>query len=169
MSELRHDVMIHQFVLAVGCVADQAQQLLQAAHWQFQTALSTFFQESNIPNSHHHPQLMCTPSNTPATPPNFPDALAMFSKLQTSEGLQSSSSPMTAVACSPPPANLSPFWAASPPNTRWSQKGPQNHGLSTPLLVDNFHLCWWWPLVDSETCHPITSKVCRAEDLAALW
>lgn len=52
------------------------------------------------------------------------------------------------------------------PQGRWSQKGPQNHGLSTPLLVDNFHL--WWPLVDSETCHPITSKVCRAEDLAAL-
>uniref|UniRef100_A0A8C2QZ43 UBA like domain containing 2 n=1 Tax=Capra hircus TaxID=9925 RepID=A0A8C2QZ43_CAPHI len=58
---------------------------------------------------------MCTPSNTPATPPNFPDALAMFSKLRTSEGLQSSNSPMTAVACSPP-ANFSPFWASSPPS-----------------------------------------------------
>ncbi|XP_052051496.1 UBA-like domain-containing protein 2 isoform X2 [Apodemus sylvaticus] len=92
-DELRHQVMINQFVLAAGCAADQAQQLLQAAHWQFE---------------------MCTPSNTPATPPNFPDALAMFSKLRTSEGLQSSS-PMTAVACSPP-ANFSPFWAASPPN-----------------------------------------------------
>lgn len=115
-DELRHQVMINQFVLAAGCAADQAQQLLQAAHWQFETALSTFFQESNIPNSHHHPQMMCTPSNTPATPPNFPDALAMFSKLRTSEGLQSSSSsPMAAVACSPP-ANFSPFWAASPPN-----------------------------------------------------
>nr|XP_040124560.1 UBA-like domain-containing protein 2 [Ictidomys tridecemlineatus] len=80
-----------------------------------QTALSTFFQETNIPNSHHHPQMMCTPSNTPATPPNFPDALAMFSKLRASEGLQSSNSPMTAVACSPP-ANFSPFWASSPPS-----------------------------------------------------
>ncbi|KFO35636.1 Protein FAM100B [Fukomys damarensis] len=79
------------------------------------TALSTFFQETNIPNSHHHPQMMCTPSNTPATPPNFPDALAMFSKLRTSEGLQSNNSPMTAVACSPP-ANFSPFWASSPPS-----------------------------------------------------
>uniref|UniRef100_A0AAA9SQL8 UBA like domain containing 2 n=1 Tax=Bos taurus TaxID=9913 RepID=A0AAA9SQL8_BOVIN len=58
---------------------------------------------------------MCTPSNTPATPPNFPDALAMFSKLRASEGLQSSNSPMTAVACSPP-ANFSPFWASSPPS-----------------------------------------------------
>ncbi|XP_012588454.1 PREDICTED: UBA-like domain-containing protein 2 [Condylura cristata] len=60
-------------------------------------------------------QQMCTPSNTPATPPNFPDALAMFSKLRASEGLQSSNSPMTAAACSPP-ANFSPFWASSPPS-----------------------------------------------------
>lgn len=115
-DELRHQVMINQFVLAAGCAADQAKQLLQAAHWQFETALSTFFQETNIPNSHHHHQMqMCTPSNTPATPPNFPDALAMFSKLRASEGLQSANSPMTAVACSPP-ANFSPFWASSPPS-----------------------------------------------------
>ncbi|KAM8999556.1 UBA-like domain-containing protein 2 [Antechinus flavipes] len=115
MEELRHQVMINQFVLAAGCAADQAKQLLQAAHWQFETALSTFFQETNIPNSHHHHQMMCTPSNTPATPPNFPDALAMFSKLRASETLQSSNSPMTAMACSPP-ANFSPFWASSPPS-----------------------------------------------------
>lgn len=35
-DELRHQVMINQFVLAAGCAADQAQQLLQAAHWQFE-------------------------------------------------------------------------------------------------------------------------------------
>ncbi|CAH6776455.1 UBA-like domain-containing protein 2 [Phodopus roborovskii] len=134
-DELRHQVMINQFVLAAGCAADQAQQLLQAAHWQFETALSTFFQESNIPNSHHHPQMMCTPSNTPATPPNFPDALAMFSKLRASEGLQNSNSPMTAVACSPP-ANFSPFWAASPPShqTSWIPPSSPNsfHHLHCP-------------------------------------
>nr|XP_015842603.1 UBA-like domain-containing protein 2 [Peromyscus maniculatus bairdii] len=100
-----------------------------------QTALSTFFQESNIPNSHHHPQMMCTPSNTPATPPNFPDALAMFSKLRASEGLQNSNSPMTAVACSPP-ANFSPFWAASPPShqTPWIPPSSPNsfHRLHCP-------------------------------------
>lgn len=28
---------------------------------------------------------MAAPTNTPATPPNFPDALLAFSKLQTSE------------------------------------------------------------------------------------
>uniref|UniRef100_A0A803TAS0 UBA-like domain-containing protein n=1 Tax=Anolis carolinensis TaxID=28377 RepID=A0A803TAS0_ANOCA len=36
MEELRHQVMINQFVLAAGCAADQAKQLLQAAHWQFE-------------------------------------------------------------------------------------------------------------------------------------
>ncbi|XP_026635891.1 UBA-like domain-containing protein 2 isoform X2 [Microtus ochrogaster] len=114
MDELRHQVMINQFVLAAGCAADQAQQLLQAAHWQFE---------------------MCTPSNTPATPPNFPDALAMFSKLRASESLQSNNSPMTAVACSPP-ANFSPFWAASPPNhqTPWIPPSSPNsfHHLHCP-------------------------------------
>ncbi|XP_009993811.1 PREDICTED: UBA-like domain-containing protein 1 [Chaetura pelagica] len=65
------------------------------------TALSAFFQETNIPYSHHH-QMMCTPANTPATPPNFPDALAMFSKLRTSESLQSNNSPIPSMACSPP-------------------------------------------------------------------
>lgn len=58
MDELRHQVMINQFVLAAGCAADQAKQLLQAAHWQFETALSTFFQETNIPNGHHHHQMV---------------------------------------------------------------------------------------------------------------
>uniref|UniRef100_A0A3B3D896 UBA-like domain containing 1b n=1 Tax=Oryzias melastigma TaxID=30732 RepID=A0A3B3D896_ORYME len=85
MDELKHQVMINQFVLTAGCAADQAKQLLQAAHWQFETALSAFFQETNIPYGHHHHQMMCTPANTPATPPNFPDALTMFSRLKASE------------------------------------------------------------------------------------
>ncbi|KAM5306317.1 UBA-like domain-containing protein 2 [Glossophaga mutica] len=134
-DELRHQVMINQFVLAAGCAADQAKQLLQAAHWQFETALSTFFQETNIPNSHHHHQMMCTPSNTPATPPNFPDALAMFSKLRTSEGLQSSGGgSMTAGACSPP-ANFSPFWASSPPSHQAAWMPP-----SSPTAHSFHHL-----------------------------
>lgn len=37
--------------------------------------------------------------------------------------------------------------------------------FSTPLLVDNFHLYWWWPHVDSETCH---LSPARCGDLAAL-
>ncbi|XP_039766963.1 UBA-like domain-containing protein 2 isoform X2 [Ornithorhynchus anatinus] len=108
MEELRHQVMINQFVLAAGCAADQAKQLLQAAHWQFE---------------------MCTPSNTPATPPNFPDALAMFSKLHASE---SSPGPMAPTACSPP-AGFSPFWASPPPSGHpgsWvPPASPTAHGL----------------------------------------
>lgn len=40
MDELRHQVMINQFVLTAGCAADQAKQLLQAAHWQFEVRLN---------------------------------------------------------------------------------------------------------------------------------
>ena len=36
MEELRHQVMINQFVVAAGCAADQAQQLLQAARWEYE-------------------------------------------------------------------------------------------------------------------------------------
>ncbi|XP_030064066.1 UBA-like domain-containing protein 2 isoform X1 [Microcaecilia unicolor] len=148
MEELRHQVMINQFVLAAGCAADQAKQLLQAAHWQFETALSTFFQETNIPNSHHHHQMMCTPSNTPATPPNFPDALAMFSKLRTSESLQNSNSPITSMACSPP-GNFSPFWASSPPNHQpgWMPpSSPTGHNLHHHL----HHQQPVWPPVSQQ-------------------
>lgn len=41
MEELRHQVMINQFVLTAGCAADQAKQLLQAAHWQFEVRQRT--------------------------------------------------------------------------------------------------------------------------------
>ncbi|XP_010642409.1 UBA-like domain-containing protein 1 isoform X2 [Fukomys damarensis] len=98
-----------------------------------ETALSAFFQETNIPYSHHHHQMMCTPANTPATPPNFPDALTMFSRLKASESFHSGSSgsPMATTATSPPPhfphaatgSFVAPSWptAASPPG------GPQHH------------------------------------------
>lgn len=39
MDELRHQVMINQFVLTAGCAADQAKQLLQASRWQFEVCL----------------------------------------------------------------------------------------------------------------------------------
>jgi hypothetical protein len=92
MDSLREQVMINQFVLAAGCAREQARQLLQAAHWQFETALSIFFQEVSVANcgggghAHHlHYNQLCTPANTPATPPNFPDALAAFAKLSASD------------------------------------------------------------------------------------
>uniref|UniRef100_S4RCI8 UBA like domain containing 2 n=1 Tax=Petromyzon marinus TaxID=7757 RepID=S4RCI8_PETMA len=66
MDELRHQVMINQFVLTAGCAADQAKQLLQAAHWQFETALSTFFQDGNMPQSHQYHQMVSICHMTPA-------------------------------------------------------------------------------------------------------
>ncbi|KAH9422739.1 UBA-like domain-containing protein 2 [Dermatophagoides pteronyssinus] len=95
MDSLREQVMINQFVVAAGCAHDQAKQLLQAAHWQFETALSIFLQDSPISVHHHHGNnhfQMCTPANTPATPPNFPDALLQFSKLSTNNQQDISSS-----------------------------------------------------------------------------
>ena len=36
MDALKEQAMINQFVMAAGCARDQAKQLLQAAHWQFE-------------------------------------------------------------------------------------------------------------------------------------
>ncbi|XP_075225862.1 UBA-like domain-containing protein 2-A isoform X2 [Lycorma delicatula] len=97
MDSLREQVMINQFVLAAGCAREQAKQLLQAAHWQFETALSIFFQEGALPTYSQaaaaaHFGQVCTPCNTPATPPNFPDALLAFSRMSTNDKLSSSPS-----------------------------------------------------------------------------
>ncbi|KAK3582686.1 hypothetical protein CHS0354_013033 [Potamilus streckersoni] len=98
MDNLKQQVMINQFVFATGCQTEQAKQFLIASKWQFETALSMFFAESTIPScrncnghqtsgSYHS---LCAPANTPATPPNFPDALSALSKLSTSEKFSSS-------------------------------------------------------------------------------
>ncbi|KAI2576929.1 UBALD1 isoform 8 [Pan troglodytes] len=114
MDELKHQVMINQFVLTAGCAADQAKQLLQAAHWQFETALSAFFQETNIPYSHHHHQMA-------------------------SESFHSggSGSPMAATATSPPPhfphAATSSSAASSWPTAASPPGGPQHHQPQPPL------------------------------------
>eukprot|EP00794_Sanderia_malayensis_P008927 gene8927-9879_t len=71
--------------MAAGCTRDQAVQILQAAQWQFESALSLFFQEAAVQVPQHLHSSVMTPSNTPATPPNFPDALLAFSKLQASD------------------------------------------------------------------------------------
>ncbi|XP_015211911.1 UBA-like domain-containing protein 2 isoform X2 [Lepisosteus oculatus] len=125
MDELRHQVMINQFVLTAGCAADQAKQLLQAAHWQFE---------------------MCTPRNTPATPPNFPDAITMFSKLRASDSMHGNSSPVPgSMACSPP-AGFGSFWASSPPSHQpgWlPPSSPTSHHLHHHL----HHQTPMWPPV----------------------
>ncbi|KAH9633765.1 hypothetical protein HF086_002216 [Spodoptera exigua] len=91
-STLREQVMINQFVLAAGCAQEQAKQLLQAAHWQFE-------------------QLM-TPCNTPATPPNFPDALAAFSRLSTTGSPNNAGGTGCGGAAAPP---VSPLATHPPP------------------------------------------------------
>ncbi|XP_023226999.1 UBA-like domain-containing protein 2 isoform X1 [Centruroides sculpturatus] len=133
MESLREQVMINQFVLAAGCAREQAKQLLQAAHWQFETALSIFFQEATVTNCHQpnnrfnakirigneqsinltkkentdtNYKAMCTPANTPATPPNFPETLLAFSKMSASEKM--GTSPQTAcIFSTSPPINNS--------------------------------------------------------------
>ncbi|XP_037294815.1 UBA-like domain-containing protein 1 [Manduca sexta] len=116
-STLREQVMINQFVLAAGCAQEQAKQLLQAAHWQFETALSIFFQEVAIPAGANgiaapqYRQQLMTPCNTPATPPNFPDALAAFSRLSTTGSPSNTSGPCGSGAAAP----VSPLATHPPP------------------------------------------------------
>ncbi|KAK3091688.1 hypothetical protein FSP39_021882 [Pinctada imbricata] len=116
MDNLKEQVMINHFVSATGVHTDQAKQLLAASNWQFQTALSMFLQDSaipsgtrpcNVPGANHTNAnyAFCAPANTPATPPNFPDALLALSKLTTSEKFSSSSSPY---ATSPQQVSHSP-------------------------------------------------------------
>ncbi|XP_018325413.1 UBA-like domain-containing protein 2-A isoform X2 [Agrilus planipennis] len=40
-TALREQVMINQFVVAAGCAREQAKQLLQAAHWQFEAFIKS--------------------------------------------------------------------------------------------------------------------------------
>ncbi|XP_072838619.2 UBA-like domain-containing protein 1 [Pogona vitticeps] len=145
-EELKQQVMVSQFVVAAGCAAEQARQLLQAAHWQYETALSAFFQEASIPYSHpHHQMPMCTPANTPATPPNFPDTLTMFSCLKASESLNSS--PVASVATSPPPpppplpqpGGFGSAWPAGspprPPRSPWTPPAAPSQPSGWPASV----------------------------------
>uniref|UniRef100_A0A0B6Z981 UBA-like domain-containing protein n=1 Tax=Arion vulgaris TaxID=1028688 RepID=A0A0B6Z981_9EUPU len=120
MDNLKQQVMINQFVHAAGCHAEQAKQFLQAAGWHFEAALSMFFQESSVPTicrtcnrshtSGNYP--LCTPANTPATPPNFPDALSALAKLTTGDnnrGFGASPHPHSHPYASPsqqPPPNM---------------------------------------------------------------
>lgn len=45
-APLREQVMINQFVLAAGCAREQAKQILQSAHWQFEVNISICKQTS---------------------------------------------------------------------------------------------------------------------------
>lgn len=166
-ESLREQVMIAQFQGATGCTKEQARQLLQTARWEFETALSIFFQECSIPQQpqsavamvagstptapsmlqHHyrsagggHLGPVCAPCNTPATPPNFPEALLALQKLQAGGG---SSADWT--AASPPyqqqqqmyqqtPKVLASFNPMPPPSDRYFQScdWPTTTATSSP-------------------------------------
>lgn len=120
--------MINQFVLAAGCARDQAKQLLQAAHWQFETALSIFFQEATVPSCQHHAghfNAMCTPANTPATPPNFPDTLMAFSKMSAATGPP------------PPPSTGASPSAAAPPSSQPHAHRSHVYAVPSPAATPN--------------------------------
>ncbi|KAM4698535.1 UBA-like domain-containing protein 1 [Rhinophrynus dorsalis] len=125
MEQLKQQLLVSQFVLAAGCATEQAEQLLRAAHWQYETALSAFFQESNHPYIPHH-QMMGTPANTPATPPNFPDALTMFSRLKASD-----SGYLSSLATSPPlqQGGMSGHFSQDP-RVQQMGTGPPTSGLA---------------------------------------
>jgi len=119
MEHLREQVMINQFVQVTGSSREQAEQILSNCSWQLQTALSIHFEECQVvgvqglkpPNL----QQLLTPSNTPATPPNFPDTLSLFSALSTV-------SPRANTLLSPKQSSslLSPKPTFSPPhNLAW--------------------------------------------------
>ncbi|CAN0009323.1 UBA-like domain-containing protein 2 [Lampetra fluviatilis] len=105
IEELKRQLLVGQFVMVAGCSAETALEMLVTSHWQLEAALSIFFQEAT--SHHHHHAMVCAPSNTPATPPNFPEALTMFSRLQASD------SGGGAEVASPTPGGAQ-HWAASP-------------------------------------------------------
>jgi len=124
MDGLREQILVNQFVMAAGCPAEQAKKYLQISQWQYETALSLFFQESSvssIPNrcrncgGQHSHLTICAPTNTPATPPQFPDALAAFSKMTATDhntkfngDKYSGTSPATFFTTSPQQVSQSP-------------------------------------------------------------
>jgi len=83
VDALKQHVLVNHFTNATGCNCDQATQLLTDARWDFELALSMFFQETSVPHQNGRTGInpLCAPCNTPATPPSFGDALMALSKL----------------------------------------------------------------------------------------
>jgi len=98
-ANLKEQVMINQFIQITGCHHEQAWQFLNSANWHFEGGLSAFFQETPLPACRNcngnHPgngyYQMCAPTNTPVTPPNFPDALSMLANMSTKDKISSPS------------------------------------------------------------------------------
>merc|ERR1712048_1125906 len=98
---LRETVMLNQFINVTGCSQDQAKQLLLAGQWNFEVALSIYFQEVAV-TAGGVPQKNNAPTNTPATPPMFPDTLLSLAKLQTNDANCNQINP----SLNPPPSAM---------------------------------------------------------------
>jgi len=123
MEHLREQVMINQFVQVTGSEREQAAEILSTAQWQLQAALSRYFDETVTPyrSGGGGGIPWGTPSNTPATPPNFGEALAAFSALSTAQGCKLATSPLAQA-----PRQYLPM---SPPNQPFS---PPSKNLPLP-------------------------------------
>jgi len=131
-NNLREQVMVNQFMIATGCTKEQSRQLLQSCRWEFEMALSSFFQEASAAHMHRiHAGgapfgTMAAPTNTPATPPSFGDVLLTLGNLKANGDLVSPPSGAASGICiSTAPAAptqgqqkvLSPCNCMSPPSS----------------------------------------------------
>ncbi|KAL1235084.1 UBA-like domain-containing protein 2-A [Trichinella spiralis] len=118
---LRQQLMVNQFQTATGCSHDQAEQLLLSSRWQFQPALSLFFEEYNPSINTSNSScpsatvdklktdltdwllgencFSCTiklayaPCNTPVTPPSLSETMMAFQQLHAIDDWMSRSPP----------------------------------------------------------------------------
>ncbi|KAL1235085.1 UBA-like domain-containing protein 2-A [Trichinella spiralis] len=97
---LRQQLMVNQFQTATGCSHDQAEQLLLSSRWQFQPALSLFFEEYNPSiNTSNSSCPSATvdkayaPCNTPVTPPSLSETMMAFQQLHAIDDWMSRSPP----------------------------------------------------------------------------
>ncbi|XP_055335438.1 UBA-like domain-containing protein 2 [Paramacrobiotus metropolitanus] len=115
MDPLKQSIMVNQFMMVTGANESEAQKSLKTCNWQLESALSMFFQGQMLPASNIRPQMdpMFAPANTPATPPNFSDALLSFAKMSTTSGTPNTNQNMHQSRESSNPTN-SPFFSSKP-------------------------------------------------------
>ncbi|KRY46545.1 UBA-like domain-containing protein 2-A, partial [Trichinella britovi] len=119
---LRQQLMVNQFQTATGCSHDQAEQLLLSSRWQFQPALSLFFEEYNP--SINTSNSSCpsaavdkayAPCNTPVTPPSLSETMMAFQQLHAIDDWMSRSPPSSVCfASSSHSSPMSGFTALTP-------------------------------------------------------
>lgn len=141
MDTLREQVMINQFVLVAGCSHDQAKQLLNNNNWQFQQALSVFFQETPNAGFHQNGRFnpLSTPANTPATPPNFPETLLAFSKLSTSSEVGKNNNSINVNSSLNNDNNITVTTNNNNNNNNHHQYHSHHHGIAIPQHQYSHH------------------------------